>query len=652
VASARPISLLRACVVTAAAVCVAGCVGMPASGPMGAISASPQTTAPGGDFIEPFPSGPSPDETPSGIVGGFLAASASYPVHAAIAGEYLTASASRTWNPGWTVTVFSTFSWSPRAVMEHPKHGASTALIDASGVVQSRFNGTGQFVSAQQGQSATTDAYRFDLVKVDGQWRISNPPEYRLLTVPEFGEFYRTQDLYFVNQSILNSPNQALVPDSVFVPLGSSVPDLVNNLVKALLPNPATAAGGPKSALLQNAAETFPVGTKLIGGVTLDGTTAVVNLSGLAKAGTTVLEQVSAQLTWTLAAAKPGPPQSIQSVELELDGKPWIPPASICGITQSRSSVQNQATYPCYNPYPSQPASFSFAARGQAWSRCGSETSALHGLVGPVVSIFRSAQQCGGSEDVPTTSASVPQSVPLPARVGTPSMVAVSADGAYVAVYSPDKKAVFAGLASAPGSLTQVQGGIGSGVTALSWDRNHDLWIAQNGNVFMAPVTGKAIQITAPAGVSSLSVAPDGVRIALIVPSAAGGTVELAAITHGGQSSQGQRGSISEAVAIGNSVQIGPDLIQPDMLTWYDADNLIVLSGSEVKTLSEVPVDGQQSSSSQPAPAGAISITADGSTNALVAGLSGSGGRLALSTGLEGPWQSLGVSGLNPSYPG
>jgi hypothetical protein len=108
----------------------------------------------------------------------------------------------------------------------------------------------------------------------------------------------------------------------------------------------------------------------------------------------------------------------------------------------------------------------------------------------------------------------------------------------------------------------------------------------------------------------------------------------------------------SEAFPISLTVQVGPGLLQARSLAWYDADDLIVLAGTSSSTLSVVPVDGQASSISQPAPIGADSITADGDMNALVAGISSGGGTLAVSTGLEGPWQPLGVPGQNPAYPG
>src|ERR1035437_7719143 len=98
----------RACGGTAAVVSVAGGVGMPGSGPVGAISASPQSPAPAGDVIQTFPSGPQPGESPSQIVGGFLAASANSPFNAAIARAYLVSSAVKPWNPTWSVTVYRT----------------------------------------------------------------------------------------------------------------------------------------------------------------------------------------------------------------------------------------------------------------------------------------------------------------------------------------------------------------------------------------------------------------------------------------------------------------------------------------------------------------------------------------------------------------
>ncbi len=169
-------------------------MGMPSSGPVGAISASPQSTAPVGDVIQTFPSGPQPGEPPTQIVGGFLAASANY-LNAAIAREYLVSSAAKSWSPTWSVTVYRAFG--PVQTPPPPANARQTTVV-ASGTVQSTFNGTGQFVSAG-GTAAGVVGYHFHLTKVNGQWRITNPPPKRLLTVSEFNEFYKPQDLYFLN---------------------------------------------------------------------------------------------------------------------------------------------------------------------------------------------------------------------------------------------------------------------------------------------------------------------------------------------------------------------------------------------------------------------------------------------------------------------
>ena len=92
-------------------------------------------------------------------------------------------------------------------------------------------------------------------------------------------------------------------------------------------------------------------------------------------------------------------------------------------------------------------------------------------------------------------------------------------------------------------------------------------------------------------------------------------------------------------------------MANPGALTWYDADNLVVLDIDPAgNTLWEVPVDGQLAQQLPAIPSGVTSIAADGTSNVLVAGLSGNS--LAVSTSLEGPWLRLGNPGQYPAYPG
>ena len=131
--------------------------------------------------------------------------------------------------------------------------------------------------------------------------------------------------------------------------------------------------------------------------------------------------------------------------------------------------------------------------------------------------------------------------------------------------------------------------------------------------------------------------------------------IEAAAIAHGAQP-PGQRENPTSRTStgpssIGQPVPLGPNITHPIALTWYDADDLLVLAGEgNQSALWEVPVDGQPATKLPGVPPDAISITADGTENALVVGLSD--GQMEVSASLEGPWQLLGSRGQNPSFPG
>jgi hypothetical protein len=167
----------------------------------------------------------------------------------------------------------------------------------------------------------------------------------------------------------------------------------------------------------------------------------------------------------------------------------------------------------------------------------------------------------------------------------------------------------------------------------------------------MLPPGSGSVPVLFSGSVSDLTVAPDGVRIAFIAQDPGQVPVLFLAAIGGGQQSAGQLGSPIEHLAIKEAAVIGPNLTSPASLTWYDADNLVVLdTASGDNKLWEVPVDGQPAQLLPVTPPGVTSITADGTANVLVAGLSGNS--LAVSTSLEGPWNRLGDSGQNPAYPG
>jgi len=637
------------CVLAAVVASVAGCVGMPSNGPAGEFNASPQSSAPGVNLIGSVPLGPQPGENPSQIVQGFLIAAASYPTYNA-AQLYLTSSAVKGWKPGFAVNVYSNLTVPRSASTPTATRSASPrASIEVTGTVEASFNGSGQYVSVLNPGPAPA-SYPFTLIKVDGQWRITDPPSYRMLPTEDFPLFYKAQDLYFFDPQ-----DEVLVPDSVFVPLGATVSQLLTDLVNSL-------TAGPKTPWLAGATDTeLPPGTSVQQQVSNDGSTVTVNLTfgKTVKPSPRQLELFAAQLVWTLTVTgSPAIPSAIQSVVLDLNGKPWTPPSSPCPGGRSPGLDQTRAAYQCFDPYPSSPASFYYVDGGQSWARCGSEALGLSGRIGPVAPLVGrtgvfTSQRCVSGDGVGEEYAGLPPAQPAsrPAITST----AVSPDGKYLAVVTAGQGDLYVGTlsgrAASFGNPAELAGG---DITALSWDRNDNLWVVQDGTIYMLPSNGKApVQVAFNGSVTDLAVAPDGVRIAFIAQPDGSSTpgLYLAAVGGGLQSSIGQLGSPTSHVSIRAFASVGPGLAHPGSVAWYDADDLIVVNDAATgNTLAEVPVDGQQPQDLQVAPANVTSITAAGAANVLVAGLSD--GNLAVSTGLEGPWYQLGEPGQNPAYPG
>jgi len=437
------------------------------------------------------------------------------------------------------------------------------------------------------------------------------------------------------------------------VPTGTSSASLATNLVRALLnnPQPRWLQGNPTPP----AVTAFPPNSTAKNiNVTVDGPTATVNLTGVAaRAGPGAREQMATQLVWTLTG-QPGSPPDIQAVQLEFNGKPWTP-SSPCPGTVDLSPALKQAMYDCKNPYPvATSSSFYYVANGQAWSRCASEVQATTGTVGQVVPVF---DRAGAARLNPPCKSQVQASssaVPPPQAHAPPplSMVTVSPDGKYLAGVSQNGKTVtvWASGDTKPASILPLPG-----VTAISWDRRDYLWVAQGDTTTMVLLgsnnSNNHNQISTgfpPGKIRGLSVAPDGVRVAAIVQAASGPEVDLAAIDSGKPGS-GSSANPLLRTSIGSTVQLGPNIANPIALTWYDADDLLVLDGAGDQTsLWEVPVDGQPATKLPGVLPGAISITANSARNALVVGMTQN--RMEVSAGLEGPWQPLGSGGQNPAF--
>jgi hypothetical protein len=579
-----------------AALLLSACATVPDSGSVQAGKVAVTTSGQSQGYLQLIPMLPKPGWTPKQVVLGFLTACASFANNHAVARAYLDPSVRENWKPGWAVTVVGA-----------PKVGQAIKIVHNVGVPNSpgeKVTVTGEKLAtlSSNGQYGTTGSssstsYSFHLFKIGGRWRIDNPPGRLLLTGLAFKQVYAPRNLYYVA-----SAAHALVPDPVFVPLQATSANLAYELVTALLHKPqGWLAGGVRTA--------FPSGAKLLR-VGLNDGTATIDLDGsAARASQTSLTDMTSQLVWTLVGSSYGQ-SAVQSVQLEVNG-------------HLRGSASFSGGQVHQNP------------PGLSVPKAGPRT--------PLYSVTAS-----GAVQKLTPSDSAVLSVPGESGEGQVQLttIAVSPDQKYVAGVSPSRKVVYYGPIQRGARLTRsrVQG---AGVTSISWDAGHDLWVASPKGVSILgpggqqPAPGLGLQTGAVA--SQLRVAPDGVRVAMIVhdPGEHGSHLLLAAINR----------SRDGSPYLGTLVSVGTDVPDPAQLTWYDADNLIVLSGPPTHSqLYEVPVNGSSSSPLGTYP-GTQSITAAGSDVPMAAGLAD--GQLAQQSNLNGAWtKRVGVVARYPAYPG
>lgn len=587
-----------------AVVLASGCAALPTSGtPEHARTPPP----PGGGvsqccglFVEP----PQPGWSPSAVVRSFLLASSKSADNYKAARQYLTKQASATWHPGPQVVILSA---TPRVIpLGHVNGPGGSTQVEASGPELATLTSSGQYVQAATGKRASPEMFTLQIQ--NGVYKINTlPPGHEsalLLTSALFHLVYAPRDLYYYGQR-----NEKLVPDPVYVPIQGA--NLVDALVRDLRRGPAgTLAGAARTYVPPQA---HVAGVQVFPGPS-GGRTAIVNIA-LPHGNRANIPKMVAQLVCTLTSPAFSPPL-FRAVRVKINGRLWPP----------RGRPLNLATYQGLIPH---------------W-RSGTE---LYYLTpdGSIRTLLPTARR--GNVLAKGASASEP----------TLSQVAVSPNGAHLAGLGGPATTVYTGGlggSAKPGELrSQVTGSFSS----LSWDSANDLWVvgrtkqlpgvSDRPGIFVLPSKLPVGHPHLPGPVTGLRVAPDGVRVALIIGSGASAQVWLAAILRG--VTGGFR--ITRPVPLGGQGVTGV-LTGVKDITWYDEDHLLAVAGSGSSTqLWEVPVDGET-----PAPLGGreppvASVTAAGPLNPIYLGLAD--GHLVRVAGLYQLLQEI-TAGQAPAYPG
>jgi hypothetical protein len=591
-------ALRAAILAAAAALLAAGCATVPTVGQPQAVTGATGQVPQAVQLIPPVPQA---NWSPAKIVLGFLSASASFTGNHAAAQKFLTPSARRTFQLGrWAVTVVSGQPSNVPVSLGPPgkgQPGLYQVTLQAQQVAT--ISDIGQYV-----YDPAAPVYKFGLAKVNGQWRITSlTPPALLLTQDSFTDTYLPRNLYF-----WASDHSSLVPEPVFAPQQDTYAAAAASLVNALLRANQGQGGQDRTTWLGAATRTsFPAGTTLIGDkVTFAGQTAIVNLGGaVTRATSDQLQLGTAQLIATLTSTSYSSPALAQHVELEVNGQVQpntVPRAFYASVLPGSAGGPGSPLY--------------YLARNGAVSE----------LTGPAGKAVRNPP---GHGQIPFTQIAVTQTPGTAQTPGTQLLAGtVASAGGCGVYYGPLTGTTALTLRALPAAAGRC--------TSVSWDGLGDIWAVTAAGIWILPAGGRQFvpvtlpQLpggsTTPYRVLSIRVAPDGVRVAMLVQTGAGSPggaqsqVVMAAVSHPGSDYQ-----------LGPTVAVGPSLDDAAALSWLDPDHLVVLAHS---LLYSVPVSGGAPAVIEAAPPGATSVSATGPGRIAVAG----SGQIWTSTG---PQQAL-----------
>ena len=608
-------------IAAAASLMLAGCVTLPSSGTVPKVQSSANPDQVPGNQIAIVPRDPGLQWSPNEVVEGFIAASGAEAGsdNLDVAREFLTAKYNRHWLRHSTpdVDVIDTGS-SPPPPPQVPhitnEQSSPIQVTVSSNHLENLVDGR------LQGQSGTTSyVFTFTLRVEDNQWRIdkitlpdgTTSNSILLLWKSDFESDYQPRDLFYP----ASHTSTTLVPSPVFIPDNApllGVQQLVSELIAPL----------PKTSWLYPAVATaFPRGTTA--SVQVQDTQAVIDLGGsavrAAAAHPARLQQMSAQLLWTLTHSPSAARTGILSVQLRI-GK------------VSRELYQTK--FP--NSIPQSPGATE-SLYFQSLDSTGH----------PVLEAFRAGS---------TTFAQAPHPQSLPPAVGRGMFdaIAVSPGASYLAGCR-GKVVYVAELVQGPLYFRSYSQSLPFACTALTWIDGSVFLVAAGSILYeVNPVpTGlQVISVSDPARIpdtatfTSLKVSPDGLRVAMIVQSKGkqGAGVYVAAISGGVNLAENNQ-----------LLTVGPDVADPAAVSWWDSDHLLVLEkgGGGLRV---VPLDGEPSVP-VPTPPGSVSVTSNGSIIAI--GTAGPAGQtnVQVSHVLDGlwptaTWQIVAKHGTTPVYPG
>ncbi|MFJ6083082.1 LpqB family beta-propeller domain-containing protein [Streptomyces sp. NPDC092369] len=586
-------------------VLLAGCASMPDSGDLRGVESTPRQDT----QVRVFAMPPQDDAQPSDIVSGFLEALTSDDPGYSTARQYLTRTASQTWQPGLSTTVL--------------QNGPGTEAIGHEVANDLTFTLTGTKVATvdeQQSYAAAKGAYAAPVHltrdKKTKQWRIDRLPQGVVMGKSDFQRNYMSVNkYYFASNSTANTQaHTAAVADPVYV---RRYVDPTTEMVRSLL-------NGPSRWLDPVVRTSFPTGTALKKGVKAltpdDQNKLTVPLNeNAARVGSAKCGEMAAQLLFTLQNLTP----IVDTVELRSGSKRLCSLGDDPGdLVDTRASAQH-------------PSYLYFIDSKKRLVRLSAEN--------------------------PNTAPD-----PVPGALGETGKallsVAVSRDEQSAAGVADDGKDLYVASLVSGGSLGDaVLTSHGSTeenrLTAPSWDAHGDLWVADRDPadprlLLLEQGRGEPIVVKAPGldgRIQDVRVAADGVRIALVVAKG-----DRTSLLIGRIERTGETGGKDErpTVWVQELRSATPELEDVTAMSWAGDSRLVVVGREQggVQTMRYVQIDG--STPEGPAPAaltGVKELTAAEDDRLPLVAYS-EDGIVRLRSGAQ--WQKVVTDGTAPVYPG
>jgi len=498
----------------ALALALGGCVSLPDSGAVREGPTQDQESQSDSPF-DYTPSGPRRDASPVEIVDGFLQAMTATPVTTYFARKFLSDSAGLGWVPEKGTVVYGS------ETTELTDRNVSLDLAETI-----RLGGRGEWLGNNNGGRDVR--YTLKLVRENGEWRISNPPNVLIVPLPHFETRFQEYFLYFFDKSA-----QILVPEPVYLPRGEQAPTM---LVRGLL-------RGPDQNLLGAERTFLPARTELEISVPVQAdATAEVPLSDeILDLGDEDLDLALAQVAWTLKQIS-----GIERMRITVDGSPMDIPG--------RGTEQDLRSWPEYDPAVNWASHELFGVKeGRVVNLVGDQERRISGPF--------------GSEDHGLRTIGVA----LPAE----QVAGVSGDGRSVIVAPRSGNA---GGVQTPSGAEVVYAG-GTDLLKPAWDLYGQVWLVDRGPrgaVLTVVKGGVASEVDAPGisgeDVTGFMLSRDGTRLVAVIDGARSDLLVLSRIM---RADDGTVRRIAPAMNLLGAVEV--DEIRD--LAWRTPGSIALLAG-------------------------------------------------------------------------